>query len=127
MINLTLTYVGRKPRTSASGKPYTSLSIKAKEYGDKWLSGFDSNETKNWNIGDVVEVEVVQKGEYLNFTVPKKEKTAPSSLVGLDQVIIMLTRMEERQIRILNKIDESDHMPNFDRADLDEDGFQIPA
>ena len=45
------------------GRPYTRLSIKTVEYGDKWLSGFEGFATKNWKEGDSVELEVEEKGE----------------------------------------------------------------
>ena len=61
-----------KERMSAkTGKPFISMSIKTSEHGDKWLSGFKGAENAHWNEGDVVDIIVEQKGEYLNFSVPK--------------------------------------------------------
>lgn len=78
-MKLTITFVGRyttkkdgSPLIGANGKPYTSLRLKANEYGDKFLSGFDNAQTRGWKVGDTVEVDVEQKGEYLNFSVPQK-------------------------------------------------------
>lgn len=84
MEKITLTFVGRyttdknnQPLVSKkTNKPYTSLRIKCNEHGDKYLSGFDGAETKDWKIGDTVEVEITQNGDYLNFSVPKRN--APS-------------------------------------------------
>lgn len=80
-MKLTLTYVGRfttkkdgSPLIGKNGRPYTSLRIKANEYGDRYISGFDSKETKDWKIGDTVEAEVEEKGEYLNLSVPRTER-----------------------------------------------------
>ena len=70
-MQVTLNYVKRTPKTSQAGKPYTSLSIKTNEHGEKWLSGFGNKDNENWNTGDTVEIEVEQKGEYLNFSTPK--------------------------------------------------------
>lgn len=75
-MKLNLTYINRKQMTSASNKPYTSLSIKATQYGDKYLSGFGNKANENWKVGDeveIAEVKEVQKGEktYLNFEMPK--------------------------------------------------------
>lgn len=90
MEKLTLTFVGRyttkkdgTPLVGKTGKPYTSLRIKCNEYGDKYLSGFDGAATQGWKEGDVVEVEVEQKGEYLNFSVPRKEDIAFSEVSKL--------------------------------------------
>lgn len=77
MVKLTLTYVNRTERVSArTNKPFTSLSLKAREYNDKFLSGFGNKENAHWKEGDVVEVasvtEVSKDGKiYLNFEMPK--------------------------------------------------------
>lgn len=74
MKKITLTKVFRSDKDkngnllkTKDGRGYTKIAIKAQEYGDKWLSGFDNKITCNWKEGDVVEVDVEQKGEYLNF------------------------------------------------------------
>lgn len=59
------------PLMSKAGKPYTRLSIKTDTHGDKYLSGFDGKQTASWKEGDSVDIDVEQKGEYLNFSVPK--------------------------------------------------------
>jgi hypothetical protein len=66
---------------SKQGKPYTRMSIKCQEYGDKWVSGFKNSVSGLWKEGDEVEINVEQKGEYLNFDTPKKD----------DKVIEMLS------------------------------------
>lgn len=80
MTKLTLTQVNRytkdkqgNPLKTKDGREYTRLVIKCNEYGDRPLSGFDSPQTSNFAPGATVEVEVEVKGEYLNFSVPKKE------------------------------------------------------
>lgn len=80
-MKLTLTQVFIKQQVSAkTGKPYTSLSLKATEYGDRFISGFGSKESENWKAGDVVEVEVTESEKmdrtgkpYLNWKLQKKE------------------------------------------------------
>lgn len=74
-----LTFVGRydkkkdgTPLVSKAGKPYTSVRIKTEKHGDQYLSGFGNKDNADWKVGDEVEIEVEQKGEYLNFTTPKK-------------------------------------------------------
>lgn len=81
MVKLTLTYVDRKERMSKEqpgkpSRPFTSLTIKAQEYNDKFLSGFGNRENAGWKVGDVVEVgeirEVSKDGKiYLNFEMPR--------------------------------------------------------
>ena len=71
-MKVTITSISRKDRVSQkTGKPFVSLGLKTQEHGDKWLSGFDGKQTRDWKVGDTVEIDVEQKGEYLNFSVPK--------------------------------------------------------
>lgn len=59
------------PLITKTGKSYTRVSLNVEGY-DKRLSGFESDETKNWKEGDLVEIDVEENGQYLNFKVPKK-------------------------------------------------------
>jgi hypothetical protein len=62
-----------KPLTTKDGRNYEKVGILTKEHGDKqWLSGFGNKDNEGWKEGDTVEVDVVQKGQYLNFSMPKK-------------------------------------------------------
>lgn len=70
-MQITLTAVSRKEKTSKAGKPFTSVGIRCNEYGERWLSGFANKDNAGWKVGDTVEVDVETKGEYLNFSVPK--------------------------------------------------------
>ena len=78
MTQVTITKVYRSDKDkngnvlmSKAGRPYTKLAIKTKEYGDRWLSGFDNKDTSSWNDGDTVELNIEEKGEYLNFNTKK--------------------------------------------------------
>lgn len=59
---------------TANGRPYVRMSIKTAEHGEKWLSGFEGSGNKFWKEGDKVSMIVEQKGEYLNFSLPKGDK-----------------------------------------------------
>lgn len=90
MEKVTLTFVGRyttkkdgSPLIGGNGKPYTSLRIKTNEHGDKFMSGFDNAQTKDWKVGDTVEIDVEQNGEYLNFSVPRAAR--PGSGMSSEQ------------------------------------------
>ena len=61
------------PLMSKLGKPYSKMSIKCVEHGDKWLSGFKGKENEFWKEGDQVDVIVKQNGDFLNYDVPKAE------------------------------------------------------
>lgn len=130
---LTLTYISRTPRTSKDNKPYTSVSIKAAEYGDTYIGGFGNKSNESWKVGDVVEVESVDKKEYngktyLNFTLPKRTAVAPSA--NSQKVEELLTKISEQLGRILIAVSpkmtppepdlgyeypESEGSPNFDQ------------
>ena len=95
-VTLTAVYHNDKDRNgnpykSQAGKPYTKCNIKCTEYGDKYLSGFDNKETQTWKIGDTVDIIIEQKGEYLNFSLPKKET---GGLTEMDREMFM--RMEKK-------------------------------
>lgn len=83
------------PLISKQGKPYTRLSIKTNEHGDKWISGFKNAVSGTWKEGDEVEITITQKGEYLNFDTPKKD----------DKVVEMLSQLLTKVGKIDAKMD----------------------
>lgn len=101
MTSLTLTFVRRTPKTSQAGKPYTSLSIKCNEYGDKYLSGFDGKETASWKVGDTVEADVEEKGQYLNFKVPK---ATFSKVPGAPDVNRIELKMNANHVAVMTEL-----------------------
>jgi hypothetical protein len=87
-MQLTITQISRKDKTSAkSGKPFESVGIKTQEYGDKWLSGFGRADNKSWKVGDTVDVNVVEKGEYLNFEMPERQKSLGYGIEDRDRLL----------------------------------------
>lgn len=70
------------PLLTKAGKPYISLRFQCNEYGEKWVSGFENAETKDWKEGDTVDADIEQKGEYLNFSV---KKAAPAGLAEAER------------------------------------------
>ena len=62
-----------QPFISKTGKPYERCSIKTEEHGDKYLSGFGNKTTKEWQVGEEVDLIVEEKGDFLNFSLPKVE------------------------------------------------------
>lgn len=95
MEKLTLTRVKRTQRTSSkTGRPFTSLGIQCKEYGDKWLSGFDGKETQDWVEGSVVEVEIEKKGDYVNFSVPKSSHQKFDGGITKDDIALINRKLD---------------------------------
>lgn len=94
-----LTNIFTKERMSAkTGKPFTSMSIKTEQHGDKWLSGFKGKENEHWRQGDEVDIIFEQKGEYLNFSVPK------SSGGNAAEIERRLSELEKKSIELEKKI-----------------------
>lgn len=105
-ITITRVYASDKdkqgvPLKTRDGKPYTKLAIKAVEYGDNWLSGFQNSRNVNWKEGDTVEVlittQVGKDGKtYYNFSVPKTEDLLADRVSKLElwqlQVTTALTK-----------------------------------
>jgi hypothetical protein len=58
-----------------TGKPYRQISIKTKEYGDKYLSNMifeEDDDQLRWQEGEKKKIIVVENGVYLNFRVPSR-------------------------------------------------------
>lgn len=79
----------------ANGRPYTRMSIKCEQYGEKWISGFQNASNKDWKEGDEVEIVLKQNGEYLNFETLKKD----------DKLVDMLSQLLTKVGKIDAKID----------------------
>lgn len=62
------------------GRPYTRVVLQTKEYPSDKISGFGTPENEAWKEGDVVEVLIEEKGNYVNFKMPKKEDKNPEVL-----------------------------------------------
>jgi len=134
-MKLNLTFVKRTERTSSrNGKPFTSLSIKAKEYGDKYLSGFGNSSNKSWDVGQEVEVlkveEVVKDDKtYYNFEMQKSE---PKSAGGISPENFEILRKEHSEIltklgRLNFTISEiREHLTGQKRLDRLSDGSEFP-
>lgn len=128
----TLTTVVRKttdkegnPLKTKDNRPYTRLSIKTQEHGDTWVSGFDGPITKNWKVGDLVDIEIEQKGEYFNFRVPKPEDKVDEKLeMILNRITGIGLRVEVIADYLAGKKDETypkqSNKTAFDAGEVDE-------
>ena len=130
MVNLTLTYVNRTERTSKAGNPYTSLSIKANEYGDKFIGGFGSKANENWKVGDTVEVlgvteKVVGENKYLNFEMPKTDDTIMEVKNEVKHELVGLSLGMGKLNAKLDKVIE--HLSGGKRLDRTSDGSEMPT
>ena len=62
-----------KPLINRNNKPYTRCLI-VDDKGRR-ISGFGSAITQAWGEGDMVELEITQNGNYLNFKIPNQNVT----------------------------------------------------
>lgn len=75
-MQVTIEAISRKDK-EIQGVTKQVTAIKTTEYADKWLSTFASTECADWQKGDIVDIEVTQKGEFLNFRpIPLRVKVA---------------------------------------------------
>lgn len=115
---VTITAITRKQRTSRSGKPFISLGLKTQEYGEQWLSGFAGKENAHWKEGDVVEVIIEKKGEYLNFSLPTRTIEKKSENSELARLINMMELSVLPSLKYL--VDQEKKRPeNFPIPDFD--------
>lgn len=98
---------------SKKGVPYTRMSIKANEYGDKWISGFQNKDNKDWKEGDTVEVEIKENGEYLNFETPKKEDIASGQMTNILNILTTIKANQSLQWESLEEIREKIGLSKF--------------
>jgi hypothetical protein len=75
------------PLISKKGIPYTKMSVKCVEYGDKWISGFKNKQNADWKEGMVVEAIITPNGEYINFSLLKAEDVAVANNSKLETAI----------------------------------------
>lgn len=74
METLKITRIARNKKMSKDMKEYTSVGIQTDKYEGKWINGFQDKENASWVVGSVVQLSVVPKGDYLNFSFPKSAK-----------------------------------------------------
>ena len=83
------------------------VAIQTTTHGDKYLSTFKvTPEMKTWKVDDVVEINVTQKGEYLNF-----DTGAPS------ENSIILERLDKLEKAVFGSHLSKPAMPQRDLAE----------
>lgn len=128
-VKLTKIYTTNKDKAgndlkSKKGAPYTRMSIKTEQHGDKWISGFKNKDNAHWKEGDTVEVNITESGQYLNFETPKVEDKNNEKLEKILNVLtgmkleleIIKERLPKRNVAQMEPTDSPrpDEMPDFD-------------
>ena len=108
--------IERIHRTSKkTGKPFTSVVITTDKYEGKKLSGFANVENADWEVGSVVNIEVEQKGDYLNIKSPPRDQGPAARDAGLAeikniftlQLKPMLDAIHKEQVIISERLDKA--------------------
>lgn len=73
--------IKKQIKLSKAGKPYASVLLQFDEYKDgkgnhKWISGFGNKSTWEWKVGDDVQPDIEEKGQYLNFSFADEKENA---------------------------------------------------
>jgi hypothetical protein len=84
---------GKELISLKNGKPYTKISLKTEQFGDKWLGGFGNTSNSLWKEGDTVDIQVTESNGYLNFNSPrtlldKKFEKLEARLEKLENILI---------------------------------------
>lgn len=131
---LTITKVYKKERNTKNG-PAMSLAVMTKEYGEKWIGGWESELNTNWKIGDQIEATVEQNGQYLNYKIVKPS-VAPTAVQTQAQNFNASIRKDdidakekEKELRITrcavikSLIESGAKFENFDEIVLEAEKF----
>jgi len=105
---------------NSKGVPYTRCLIDLVD-GRK-LSGFGSDETHKWSEGLEVEIEITQSGQYLNFSLPKREKGGGLSTEDRERFYRIereMTAMREMVLRIYKHLNIEDEKPKVQGTNID--------
>ena len=89
-----------KQLINRNGKPYSRCVIQT---ADKKYSGFGSQITRGWKEGEIVEVEVTQNGQYLNFSIPKPKVVDPFEFQAL---VVRVENLERKVFPVDQEIDD---------------------
>jgi hypothetical protein len=107
-----------------NSRPQTRVSMLTAEHGKKWLSSFayQGSEVFSWKAGEVHDVEIKTKGDFINFSLPKEPHQVSNS--GLTPKGMMVNQatiqaMNEELITALRRIDlrTGDIIEYLDRID----------
>jgi hypothetical protein len=73
-----------------NGKPYKRVAIQTNSHGETWLSCFsfrDTDEMRNWQEGQEVQMLISQNGDYWNFREPRKLDLLEERVIKLEKEV----------------------------------------
>lgn len=134
MQTVTISAVSRKQVNTKRG-PSNQVGIKTIEYGDQWLSGWESEENKNWVKGMQVMIEVSQNGQYMNYkpvksgmptiqtAIPsfpnaKSVPTASANGQAQNKLVELMERQNELLVKILAALNAKNGVISIEPEEL---------
>ena len=93
---------------SKQGKPYSRHTLKIESRGDRFISGFANETSKQWSVGQEVDIIITESDKmdkngkpYLNWSLPKKGDLNGKILEDIySNTETILNKMVAQQIRI---------------------------
>ena len=61
------------PNSPSRAYERVGIQVNDEKYTGKWLSGFGNRENAGWQVGDTVDLEITQNGQYWNFKTLSQE------------------------------------------------------
>jgi hypothetical protein len=88
-MKLKIEELARKEVNTPNGRNPTAWKVGVRS-GGKWYSCFEAEWNKGWNVGQVLDVDVEQNGQFWNIVPPKKKS---SDSIVLDEIKGMLSQV----------------------------------
>lgn len=111
---------GNQLKNKTTGRPYSRCLLELVD-GRK-PSGFGSEETRSWTAGQEVEVIITQSGQYLNFSLPKRDRIVGASSHEDHERLIRIERevtaTREMVLRIYKHLNVEDPKPTIGATDI---------
>lgn len=121
------------PLKTKDGRPYERVAIQvdSDEHGGKYISGFGNARNKNWQVGEEININVVQNGQYLNFEMPTETQEFREEIMNLffqlEKRLVMLEmnmeikRTAQREAQLVEEIENSQ-----EEGEIEPDPDKIP-
>lgn len=93
------------------------VAIKTEEHGDKWLSSFKVAGTEDWKEGETVEVDIQEKGDFINFT-PRTSGSASTTAAPSSNLEARVAKLEAT---VFGNEPEEDVIQADDLPDMDDE------
>ena len=61
------------PNSPSRAYERVGIQVNDEKYTGKWLSGFGNRENAGWQVGDTVDLDITQNGQYWNFKILSPE------------------------------------------------------